>query len=323
MLDKRVVGILGTGHVGAHVAFCLGIMGIADEVLLCDKDEKKVTGECNDLNDAVPFMPGRTTYKVVDYAGLKDCDILVNAVGNIELCKTFNRDSELVSSTHMVAETIPQIMDAGFDGIIVNITNPCDAITNLVAKLSGLPKGRVLGTGTLLDSARLHHNLTDQTGVDSRSLTGYMMGEHGNSQFVPWTQVQVYGQSLGNWEVSQNIHVDRAQTKEDVKKGGWVTVAGKACTEYGIASAAATLIRSILRDEKRVLPCSVELDGEYGEHDVFVGTPALIGKNGVEKVIEVRLPPNEMLDLKTAIGAIRTNMQKIKNVLDGKTEEAK
>ena len=320
MLNKRTVGIVGTGHVGAHVAFCLGLMGVAEEVLLCDKEEKKVIGECNDLNDAVPFMPGRTTYRVVDYAGLKDCDILVNAVGNIELCKNFDRDSELISSTKMVENIIPIIMDAGFHGIVVNITNPCDAITHLVAKLSGLPKGHVLGTGTLLDSARLHHNLTDKTDVDSRSITGYMMGEHGNSQFVPWTQVQVFGQSLGSWEVSQDIHMDREKAQQEVKKAGWVILAAKSSTEYGIACGAATLIRSVLRDEKRILPCSAELDGEYGEHDIFVGTPALIGKNGVEKVIEVRLPPNEMLDFKSSIGAIRTNIAKIKAIVEDKTK---
>ena len=204
MIEKTTVGIVGVGHVGAHVAYSLGMMGIADEILLCDIDAKKLASECNDLNDAVPFMPHRVQYKTTDYAGLKDCAVIVNAVGDISLCRNFNRDDELKNSVVQVARFIPRIMDAGFDGIFVNITNPCDLITAEIANLSGLPRSQVMGTGTLLDSARLCHALSDATGLDSRSFNAFMLGQHGNAQFVPWSLLNFSGMTVDQYEKPRN-----------------------------------------------------------------------------------------------------------------------
>ena len=140
-LKKRVVGVVGLGHVGAHVAFVLGMMGIADEVKICDCNAQKAESERQDLMDAVMFMPHRVTYTIADYADLKDCDVIVNAVGDINLCATGNRDDEMEYTVAQVADYVPKVMAGGFDGIFVNITNPCDVITDLIAKKSGLPKG--------------------------------------------------------------------------------------------------------------------------------------------------------------------------------------
>ena len=317
MLKKRIVGVVGLGHVGAHVAFCLGMMGIADEILLCDLNEAKAISECQDLNDAVMYMPNHSVYKRADYAGLKDCDIIVNAVGDITLCATGNRDDELENSVRQVADYIPKVMAGGFHGIFVSITNPCDVIAHLIAKLSGLPRGKVLGTGTLLDSSRLIHAISDQTGLDSRGFFAFMLGEHGASQIVPWSVINFYGKPLTDMEEDPRFVFDKDKVQETAIKGGWVTYSGKFCTEYGIASAAATLVRTILHDEKRILPCSVELDGEYGEHDVFVGVPALIGIGGVEEVMEYKFTDEEMQKFKTCLGAIHKNIEKADRVLKG------
>lgn len=315
MIEKTAVGIVGVGHVGAHVAYSLGMMGIADEILLCDIDDKKLTSECNDLNDAVPFMPNRVTYRTTDYAGLKDCAIIVIAVGDIALCRNFNRDDELKNSVIQVARFIPRIMDAGFDGIFVNITNPCDLITGEIANLSGLPRSQVLGTGTLLDSARLRHAISDFTGLDSRSFSAFMLGQHGNSQFVPWSLLNFSGMTVDQYEQHTGRKFDRTRIQEQAIKGGWVTVSGKWCTEYGIAGAAATLVRTILRDEKRVLPCSVELDGEYGQQDLFIGVPAVIGKEGVEKVLDLPLTPEEQKQFQACAAAIQENVSKAYDII--------
>ena len=316
MIKKRVVGVVGVGHVGAHVAFCLGMMGVADEVLLCDVEEKKVGAEANDLMDAMMFMPNHTTYRVVDYAGLKDCDVIVNAVGDITICRSFNRDDELSNSVRQVADYVPKVMAAGFDGIFVNITNPCDVITRLIARKSGLPKGRVLGTGTMLDTSRLVHQLSEITGWDSRGFFGFMMGEHGNAQFTPWSQVTFFGQSVDQIAATEKFAFDHEKIQHDAIQGGWITMSGKWCTEYGIASAAATLVRTIFHDDKRILPCSVELDREYGERDIFTGVPAVIGKNGVEKVLEFQLPEAEMQTFKKCVATIRQNIAKGNAILD-------
>ena len=195
-IKKRIVGVVGLGHVGAHVAYNLGMMGVADEVKLCDKNADKVASECNDLMDAAYFMPHRVVYKVVDYAGLADCDVIVNAVGKIELLATLNRDSEMENSVREVASFVDKIMAGGFDGIFVNITNPCDVITDLVQKLSGLPRNRVFGTGTGLDSSRLISAISQQTNLEHHSFTAFMMGEHGNAQMVPWSLISFHGKPL-------------------------------------------------------------------------------------------------------------------------------
>ncbi len=323
MIEKRTVGILGVGHVGAHVAYSLGMMGVADEILLCDLEEKKLKSECNDLNDSVPFMPNRSLFRVASYEDLKDCDIIVNSVGDITLCRNFDRDSELRNSVVQVARIIPRVMAAGFHGIFVNITNPCDLITCEIAKLSGLPRSQVLGTGTLLDSARLRHSLSDYTGLDSRSFSAYMMGQHGNSQFVPWSLINISGVSLDQYEKGAGIKLDREAIQQQAIQGGWVTLSGKWCTEYGIASAAATLVRTILHDEKRILPCSVKLEGEYGQDDLYIGVPAIIGKSGVEKVLDFPLTEEEQKQFDTCAATVRANVEKGKAYLEQVKAEGK
>ena len=154
-MKKRIVGVIGAGHVGAHVAFVLGMRGIADVVKICDTKEQKAISERQDLMDAVMFMPHRVEYVLANYEELSDCDIIINALGEIELLATFDRDDEMAFTIPAVAECIPKIMAGGFDGIFVNITNPCDVVTDLIQKLSGLPANRVIGTGTGLDTSRL------------------------------------------------------------------------------------------------------------------------------------------------------------------------
>lgn len=273
-------------------------------------NEQKAVSECQDLNDAVMYMPNHSFYRVVDYRGLKNADIIVNAVGDVSLCATGNRDDELGNSVRQVADYVPKVMAAGFQGIFVTITNPCDVIAHLIAKISGLPRGRVVGTGTLLDSSRLVHAISDQSGLDARGFFAFMMGEHGNAQMVPWSQVNFYGQTLSQMEKDPRFVFEKDKVEEKAIKGGWVTYQGKRCTEYGIASAAATLVRTILHDEKRILPCSVELDGEYGERDVFCGVPAVIGINGVEEVLEYQLADEEMKRLKNCIRTIKQNIER-------------
>ena len=312
---KRIVGVIGLGHVGAHVAFNLGMMGVADEVLLCDVKESKLISERQDLMDAVKFMPHRVDYKIVPYEGLGDCDVIVNAVGDITLCASNNRDDEMNFTVVQVAGYIAKVMAGGFKGIFINITNPCDVITSLIAKLSGLPKGHVLGTGTGLDTARLVSAITQQTGVEHNSFIAYMMGEHGNAQMVPWSLVNFGGKSLDDLKDNPKFNFNREEMKKTAIGGGWVTYSGKGCTEYGIASVAVTIVSTILRDEKRIMAASVELTGEYGETGIFAGCPAILGADGVEEVMEYKLPAEELAEFKTCCGKIRSNIAKAGKLL--------
>ncbi len=319
MENKKVtIGVLGAGHVGAHAAFVLGLTGIADVVKLCDVREQKVVSERQDLMDAVYFMPHRVDYQIADYAGLADCDIIINALGDITLCATGSRDDEMHFTVRQVADTIPKIMAAGFDGFFINVTNPCDVVAHLIAEVSGLPKGRVFGTGTLLDSSRLISAIAQQTGIEHHSFNAFMMGEHGDRQMVPWSLINFRGKPLAQMEADPRFQFDKETVKNQTIKAGWVTYSGKFCTEYGICLAAATLARAVLHDERKIYPCSCPLDGEYGETGIFCGVPALIGKNGVEEVMEYELTEEERAEFKACCDTVRANIARARAFLDTK-----
>lgn len=316
MADKKVtIGVLGAGHVGAHVAYALGMMGVADVVKICDPKEAKVISERQDLMDAVYFMPHRVDYQIAKYEDLADCDIIINAVGDITLCATGSRDDEMNYTVRQVAETIPKVMAGGFNGFFINITNPCDVVTHLIAKKSGLPKGRVFGTGTLLDSSRLISAIAQQTGIEHHSFNAFMMGEHGDRQMIPWSLVNFRGKPLAQMEKDPRFQFDKEAVRHQTIRAGWVTYSGKFCTEYGICSAAVTLAKAVLHDERKIFPCSCPLDGEYGEKDIFCGVPALIGKNGVEEVMECDLPADELAEFKACCDTVRANIERAKALL--------
>lgn len=290
----RKVGILGVGHVGAHCAYSLAIQGIVDELVLVDVKAEKVKSECQDLRDAVMYMPHNVTINVGTYADLGDCDILVNSLGDIGLVATGDRNDEMRFTVAQLKVTMPKVMASGFKGVIITITNPCDTIANLVYKLSGLPKGRVFGTGTGLDTSRLVSALAQQTGIDHQAISAYMIGEHGDSQIAAWSCVSFGGVPLSALEgKDERFSFDKDKLQAIAIDAGWVTYHGKHCTEYGICSTLARMVRAVLHDEKRIMPASMLLEGEYGENDVFVGVPCVIGKNGVEEVVELPLTAEE------------------------------
>ena len=267
MVQKRVLGVIGLGHVGAHVAYALAIQGIADELVLVDQNEQKLASEVQDLRDAVAYLPHRVTVRAGDFADLGACDVIVNSVGKIELLRgTHDRVTEMDFTIPAVRGYAEKLKASGFDGVLINITNPCDIVTRELALHVGLPKGRVFGTGTGLDTSRLLSALARQTGIDHKSITCYMMGEHGNQQFAPWSCVSFRGMPLDTWAArDERFRFDRDALQKESIGGGWVTFSGKFCTEYGIATTAARMAYAVLHDEKVILPASAELTGEYGE----------------------------------------------------------
>lgn len=316
MAKKRVVGVVGLGHVGAHVAYSLAVQGIADELLLVDMNAQKLASEAQDLRDAAAYLPHRVTVRTVDFEDLGDCDVIVNCVGKIDLLRgNHNRLTEMDFTIPAVRGYADRIKASGFDGVLINITNPCDIVTRELALRLGLPRGRVFGTGTGLDTSRLLSALSRQTGVDHKSITCYMLGEHGNQQFAPWSCVSFRGMPLDVWaEADERFRFDRdALTKESIN-GGWVTFTGKFCTEYGIATTAARMAHIVLHDEKAIMPASMELCGEYGERDVFAGVPCVLGANGVEQVVELPLTDDEKHTFHECCEGIRHNMEHLKEI---------
>ncbi len=307
----RRVAIIGLGHVGAHCAYSLAIQGIVDELVLIDKNAEKVVSECQDLRDAVMYMPHNVKISIGEYKDVVDCDIIVNCIGDIRLVATGDRNDEMNYTVSNLKKYMGKLKDSRFDGVIINITNPCDVITDLMAKLSGLPAGRVFGTGTGLDTSRLVSQLALQTGVDHQSISAYMIGEHGASQIAAWSCVNFGGVPLDVLtETDDRFKFDRDDLQKKAIAGGWVTYKGKQCTEYGICSTLARMVKAVLCDEKHIMPASAGLHGEYGESDVFVGVPCLIGKNGVEQVIELPLSEDEKAAFHKCCEDVRANIKK-------------
>lgn len=314
-MKTRKIGIVGIGHVGAHVAYSLAIQGIADELVLVDQKAQKLESERQDLADSVAYLPHRVKITAGDFADLGDCDVIVNSTGKIELLETHDRLSEMDFTIAAVRSYAGKIKASGFDGVLLNITNPCDIVTRELALMLGLPRGRVFGTGTGLDTSRLLSALSRQTGIDHKSITAYMMGEHGAQQFAPWSCVSFRGVPLDEWaRTDERFRFDREALKKESIAGGWVTYAGKQCTEYGIATTAARMVSIILHDEKAIMPASMELCGEYGESGLFAGVPCLIGANGVEKVIELPLTDEEMREFHACCDGIRKNMEHLSEI---------
>ena len=314
-MKTRKVGVIGLGHVGAHVAYSLAVQGIADELVLVDMKEQKLASEVQDLRDAAAYLPHRVTVNPGDFADLGDCDVIVNSVGKIELLETHDRLTEMDFTIAAVRGYVDKIKASGFDGVLINITNPCDIVTRELAMGLGLPKGRVFGTGTGLDTSRLLSALNRQTGIDHKSITAYMLGEHGALQFAPWSCVSFRGMPLDELaKTNEKFRFDRDALQKESIGGGWVTYTGKQCTEYGICTTAARMVHIVLHDEKAIMPASMELDGEYGETGLFAGVPCLIGKNGVEQIIELPLTDEEKAKFHDCCEGIRKNMEHLKDI---------
>lgn len=315
MLTTRSVGIIGMGHVGAHVASALLSQGLADELRLCDIDEKKLAAEVQDLHDALLFHPYNT--KIVNcgdvYEELSGCDIIVNAAGNVAASST-DRDGELFCTTDICRTFAERVAGSGFAGIWVNISNPCDVIATEIWHLTGYDPNRIIGTGTALDSARLRAQISLACGdLDPKSIDAHMIGEHGFSQIAAWSPATIGGVPLSRLarDCPERFAFDHDEVEELARRGGYVAMAGKRCTEYAIAAAAARIVAAILHDEHAVMAASTLMRGQYGEEGIFASLPCVIGKNGVEQVFELDLSEEELAGFHGSCAHIRENIARL------------
>ena len=309
-MKPRKAAVIGIGHVGAHVANVLASQGTVNELILIDKNRQKAISEVQDLRDALLWNPHEVDIRTGDYADLKDCDIIVTSFGDIQLLVgTSDRINELAFNIKAASDVGEKIRNSGFSGVIINISNPCDVITRQLAVKTGLPKGHVFGTGTALDTSRLISALSQQTGLSRQSINAFMMGEHGNLQFSPASLVTFRG---APWKaVCPDIEIpDWKELEKEAIQGGWVTFAGKHCTEYGISSTAARLAQAVLEDQQVLLPVSAPLTGEYGQSGLYAGVPAIIGRQGITRVVEMPLTPEELDTFADCCDGIRKNIRK-------------
>lgn len=297
MAGKRKVIIIGAGHVGSHVGYALAEQGVAEEIVLIDMDKEKAKAQALDIYDAVVYLPRRVIVRAGDYEEATDADLLVLAVGtNPDKSKGETRMDTLAATAEIVKEVSKDIKASGFHGIIVSISNPADVIAHYLQHLLEYPPNKIISTSTTLDSARFRRAIADAIGVDQKSIGGYTLGEHGESQVAVWSSVTVAGkpiQELIEEKPEKYGALSPQALTEAARNGGWQILVGKGSTEFGIGAALAEVARAIFFDEKRVLPVSTLLNGEYGQHDVYASVPTVLGADGVEEVIELHLSESE------------------------------
>lgn len=306
-IKTRKIGIIGAGNVGSHLGLQLAVQGLADEVVFYDTNNDKAVGESLDLMDAVSYQPHHFEAYAGTVADMKDADIIINASGKPRLPGQTRLDM-MDGGIATTKEFLPLIEKSGFDGIIISISNPCDIIAEYIQYKLDWPKNKIIGSGTALDSARLQYQLSDQLKINRRSLTAYLLGEHGDSSMIPWSHVTVAGKKLDEL-LAEKPDLYKMDPKEvileKVHREGYVENTTKGCTEFGVTSATAELVRAIYHNEHKVLPVSVYLDGPYGVKDSFASVPVKIGKDGVEDIIELHLTEEEQKEFEASIQVLK------------------
>lgn len=297
MTHLRKVVIVGAGHVGSHVALALMQSGEADQIVLIDRIEEKAAAQALDLGDAAAgaLCGHDTVVQAGTYEDVRDADILVMAFGRSRKPGETRLDM-FDDSIAMANDIIDNLQNVAFNGIMISISNPADIICEYIRRRMGWERSRCFCTGTSLETYRLLRVLSSRLGVSRRSIQGFCMGEHGNSSFVVWSRIFINGKPLLDWMAEQDalagLNLDDLEA--EVRRAGDLEVDGKGCTEFGIANVARMLISAVFHDQKLVWPCSVALNGEYGEENVAAGVPCVIGKDGVEQIITMPLSLEEM-----------------------------
>ncbi|MBI0092176.1 L-lactate dehydrogenase [Lactobacillus sp. M0403] len=297
------IGIIGDGHVGCTIAHELIISGLVDDLVMIDVNEGKVNADAVDFEDAMANLPYHTNIVVNDYDALKDAEVLISTLGKISLETKGDRFQELEYNKKQLQPITESIKKSGFNGILLVISNPVDAITNLYQQLTGLPKEHVLGTGTLLDTARMKKVVAEKFNVDPRSISGFALGEHGNSQFTAWSTVKVLEQPITELAKSASWSLD--DLEDEIKTGGQTVFMGKHYTNYGVSAAAVRIVRAILTDSHTELPVS-SYQEKYG---TYMSYPTIVGRNGIEAKIELALTPEEEELLEQSAQAIKEKSQ--------------
>ncbi len=287
-LNKSKIAIIGAGFVGSTTAFNLITQGVCDEILMIDINKERAYGEVMDLNHCIEYLNRNTKVVTGEYKDCKDVDIVVITAGPPPKPGQSRLDT-LELSAKITESIVNPIMESGFNGYFIIVSNPVDIIAHYVYKISGLPKNHIIGTGTSVDSARLKNFIGELLNVDPRSVQGYSMGEHGDSQMVPWSHVTVGGKSFyaileDNKDLTGEVDLDKLVL--DTSRAGWEVYERKGTTYYAIAAATVAIIKSIMHNENKIIPVSTLLEGEYGEKDVFCGVPAILNRDGVKDVVE-------------------------------------
>ena len=292
---KPKIAIIGAGKVGSTFAFSLMMSGLAREIVLIDKNESLAIGECMDLNHGLSFVHPTKIYSA-GYEGTKDADIVVITAGANQ--KPDQTRTDLVhKNVEIFKEIIPAVAKYAKNAILLVVTNPVDILTYVTLKLSGFPSNRVIGSGTVLDTARLKYMISEYAKVDAANIHAYIIGEHGDTELPVWSNATIGGMDVQKYcsEYAKlgNVKNELNYLFEKVRNSAYEIIKLKGATNYSIALALVKITRSILRNENSILPVSTLITGYYGINNVCISIPSLVNKNGVEQYVRLDLSEEE------------------------------
>lgn len=298
-MNIRKVAIIGCGFVGSSIAFSLMQRGLFSEMVLIDANTAKAQGEAIDLSDGLPYTASMDIYAGT-YDDIADCALIIITAGANQ--KEGETRLDLIGKNVKIMKSIiSEITKRAFEGILMVVSNPVDVLTYAAYRLSGYPSNRVIGSGTVLDTARLKQLVGEHLSVDARSVHAFIIGEHGDSELAVWSSANVSGIDLNHFcELRGYFDHESSMWRlyEKVRDSAYEIIKRKGATYYGIAMAVARISESIVKDEHSVLPISVVLEGQYGLDGLCLSLPSTVGKNGLEQVLEIPLsqPEKESLE---------------------------
>lgn len=300
-MKERKIVILGAGHVGSHCAYALAACGVCEEIVLVDVIPEKAYAQALDVADSVSLMARPVQVRSGEVSECRDASLVVVAIG--EPRKPGQTRLDLLGrSVELLKDLIRELKPLDISCPVVTVTNPADIVADYLRKGLGMDRRRCFGTGTLLDTARLVRCISQAAGTDRRSVCAFSMGEHGDSSMIPFSAVTVGGVPF------EKLGLSKENILTQTRQAGMEIIEGKGSTEFGIGRCVAELAACILRDEKRILPVSVLLEGEYGQQGVHCGVPCRIGKDGVEEIIVLDLTAEEQQMLDASCQVIRKHI---------------
>lgn len=300
------IAIVGCGHVGATSAYSLIMAGVAREVVLIDSNGELAEGEAMDLRHAAALSRPVRVW-AGDYSDAAAASIAVIAAG-LGSQPGETRLDLLGRNVMVVREGMRHLLSAGFNGIVLMTTNPVDVLAQVAQDESGLLVERVIGSGTVLDTARLRAMLGERLGLEARSIHAYVIGEHGDSEIAAWSSASVAGVSLKDYCASIGEDIDFDDALRQVRRAAPEIIRHKGYTSFAIASCVTRICEAILRDEHTVLPVSTMLKGQYGISDVYLSLPCVVGRRGVERIIELPLDEEERAGLHASAEVLRRSL---------------
>jgi L-lactate dehydrogenase len=304
---KPKIAIIGAGNVGSTFAFSLMISGLAREIVLVDKNESLAKGECMDLNHGISFAHPTKIYSA-GFEGCEDADIVVITAGSKQ--KPGQSRVDLVKDNLAIfKDIIPAILKYAENSIFLVVTNPVDILTYVTLKISGLPKNKVIGTGTVLDTARLKYLISEHCKVDPSNIHGYIIGEHGDTELPLWSNATIGGMDVetycSDYAKISNAKNQLAEIFEEVKNAAYEIIKAKGATNYSIALSTLKITQSILRNENSILPVSTLITDYYGISEVCISIPSIVNINGVEQYIKLELSEPEQDLLKHSANTLK------------------